>query len=209
MCPPQESVDAEADDLLSLISVATEDLASNPDLDLTPGVRSAWQHQEQRLAAQKQLKQHDLARLGQKRGTTGGRQQRHQVELRRKDPFRWAAANAGAKGGSQSDGLGPAGDSEVGLFEALRETIYAEVASLISQNESRPNYLIDLFRELQLLSSDYLRQRVLYAIQDLVNKSLVRQYSRNGKPQVSLGLTAPLSPGHPLSLAVASLSELK
>ncbi|XP_033109024.1 pericentriolar material 1 protein-like isoform X2 [Anneissia japonica] len=62
--------------------------------------------------------------------------------------------------------------SEFSLFEALRETIYSEVATLISQNETRPHYLIELFRELQMLSSDYLRQRALYALQDLVSKYL-------------------------------------
>ena len=62
--------------------------------------------------------------------------------------------------------------SEFSLFEALRETIYSEVATLISQNENRPHYLIELFRELQLLNTDYLRQRSLYAIQDLVTKFL-------------------------------------
>ena len=40
----------------------------------------------------------------------------------------------------------------------------------------------EIFRELQLLNSDYLRQRALYAIQDLVNKYLtddtVREVSR-------------------------------
>lgn len=55
--------------------------------------------------------------------------------------------------------------SDHSLFEALRETIYSEVATLISQNENRPHFLIELFRELQMLSSDYLRQRGLYSIQ--------------------------------------------
>ncbi|XP_071846255.1 uncharacterized protein [Apostichopus japonicus] len=62
--------------------------------------------------------------------------------------------------------------SEYSLFEALRESIYSEVATLISQNESRPHFLIELFRELQMLSTDYLRQRALYALQDLVSKFL-------------------------------------
>lgn len=62
--------------------------------------------------------------------------------------------------------------SEYSLFEALRESIYSEVATLISQNESRPHFLIELFRELQMLNTDYLRQRALYALQDLVSKFL-------------------------------------
>ena len=64
---------------------------------------------------------------------------------------------------------------ELSMFEALRETIYSEVATLISQNENRPHFLIELFRELQLLSSDYLRQRALYSIQDLVTKYLTEE----------------------------------
>lgn len=55
--------------------------------------------------------------------------------------------------------------SDFSLFEALRETIYSEVATLISQNESRPHFLIELFHELQLLNSDYLRQRALFSLQ--------------------------------------------
>ena len=39
-------------------------------------------------------------------------------------------------------------------------------------NESRPHYLVELFRELQLLSSDYLRQRALYSLQELVTRYL-------------------------------------
>lgn len=53
------------------------------------------------------------------------------------------------------------------MFEALRDTIYSEVATLISQNESRPHFLIELFHELQMLNTDYLRQRALYALQVL------------------------------------------
>lgn len=34
---------------------------------------------------------------------------------------------------------------------------------------------MELFRELQLLSSDYLRQRALYNIQDLVTKFLTEE----------------------------------
>lgn len=55
--------------------------------------------------------------------------------------------------------------SDFSLFEALRETIYSEVATLISQNEARPHFLIELFHELQLLNTDYLRQRALFSLQ--------------------------------------------
>ncbi|CAC5399260.1 PCM1 [Mytilus coruscus] len=64
---------------------------------------------------------------------------------------------------------------DLSLFEALREGIYAEVATLISQNENRPHFLIELFRELQKLNTDYLRQRALYAIRDVGSKFLTEQ----------------------------------
>uniref|UniRef100_A0A673IEJ3 Pericentriolar material 1 protein-like n=1 Tax=Sinocyclocheilus rhinocerous TaxID=307959 RepID=A0A673IEJ3_9TELE len=65
--------------------------------------------------------------------------------------------------------------SDFSLFEALRETIYSEVATLISQNESRPHFLIELFHELQLLNTDYLRQRALYSLQDIVTRHLTEK----------------------------------
>lgn len=70
--------------------------------------------------------------------------------------------------------------SDFSLFEALRETIYSEVATLISQNESRPHFLIELFHELQLLNTDYLRQRALYSLQVTVflSSSLFEPWKR-------------------------------
>ncbi|XP_076816421.1 uncharacterized protein LOC143462234 isoform X1 [Clavelina lepadiformis] len=59
------------------------------------------------------------------------------------------------------------------LFEALRDSIYSEAATLISQNEARPHFLIELFHELQQLNSDYLRQHCLFVIRDVVNGYLV------------------------------------
>lgn len=55
------------------------------------------------------------------------------------------------------------------LFEALRDCIYSEAAILISQNEMRPHFLIELFHNLQLLNSDYLRQHCLYVLQDIID----------------------------------------
>ncbi|XP_056010025.1 pericentriolar material 1 protein-like isoform X3 [Ostrea edulis] len=69
--------------------------------------------------------------------------------------------------------------TDFSLFETLRESIYSEVATLISQNENRPHFLIELFRELQVLTTDYLRQRVLYSIRDIVSKHLTEQASAN------------------------------
>ncbi|XP_041335655.1 pericentriolar material 1 protein isoform X12 [Pyrgilauda ruficollis] len=79
----------------------------------------------------------------------------------------------------------PETGSDLSMFEALRDTIYSEVATLISQNESRPHFLIELFHELQLLNTDYLRQRALYALQDIVTRHLCEK-NEKGKCTKSL-----------------------
>ncbi|XP_077033588.1 pericentriolar material 1 protein isoform X4 [Agelaius phoeniceus] len=79
----------------------------------------------------------------------------------------------------------PETGSDLSMFEALRDTIYSEVATLISQNESRPHFLIELFHELQLLNTDYLRQRALYALQDIVTRHLCEK-NEKGKCAKSL-----------------------
>ncbi|XP_016064493.1 PREDICTED: pericentriolar material 1 protein isoform X4 [Miniopterus natalensis] len=71
--------------------------------------------------------------------------------------------------------------SDFSMFEALRDTIYSEVATLISQNESRPHFLIELFHELQLLNTDYLRQRALYALQDIVSTHISENHEKDGE----------------------------
>ncbi|XP_019593549.2 pericentriolar material 1 protein isoform X19 [Rhinolophus sinicus] len=71
--------------------------------------------------------------------------------------------------------------SDLSMFEALRDTIYSEVATLISQNESRPHFLIELFHELQLLNTDYLRQRALYALQDIVSRHISENHEKEGE----------------------------
>uniref|UniRef100_A0A8C7QD08 Pericentriolar material 1 n=1 Tax=Oncorhynchus mykiss TaxID=8022 RepID=A0A8C7QD08_ONCMY len=91
----------------------------------------------------------------------------------------------------------PGASSDFSLFEALRETIYSEVATLISQNESRPHFLIELFHELQLLNTDYLRQRALYSLQDIVTRHLTDKSAAGD--QASLG---------PVAWAAGSQSEL-
>nr|XP_022914497.1 uncharacterized protein LOC111424984 isoform X1 [Onthophagus taurus] len=63
------------------------------------------------------------------------------------------------------------------LFEELRENVYKEVASLISANQGRPHFLLQLFRDLQLISSDPLRRQTLQSIQSLVSNSLVTSNS--------------------------------
>ena len=65
------------------------------------------------------------------------------------------------------------GRASVGL-EAVRETINAEIATLISQNESSPHYFVDILRQLRMLSTDFLRQRGLSALQDVVASSVFK-----------------------------------
>ncbi|XP_027709424.1 pericentriolar material 1 protein isoform X14 [Vombatus ursinus] len=79
--------------------------------------------------------------------------------------------------------------SDFSMFEALRDTIYSEVATLISQNESRPHFLIELFHELQLLNTDYLRQRALYALQDIVNRHISETNEKGGENAKSVNST--------------------
>ncbi|XP_049487704.1 pericentriolar material 1 protein isoform X12 [Panthera uncia] len=75
----------------------------------------------------------------------------------------------------------PETGSDFSMFEALRDTIYSEVATLISQNESRPHFLIELFHELQLLNTDYLRQRALYALQDIVSRHISENHEKEAE----------------------------
>ncbi|XP_063927568.1 pericentriolar material 1 protein isoform X3 [Zophobas morio] len=59
------------------------------------------------------------------------------------------------------------------LFEELREHVYKEVVTLISANETRPHFLIQLFRDLQMISSDPLRLKILQSIQTIITHSLI------------------------------------
>ncbi|XP_063776892.1 pericentriolar material 1 protein isoform X3 [Pseudophryne corroboree] len=80
--------------------------------------------------------------------------------------------------------------SDFSVFEAMRDTIYSEVATLISQNECRPHFLIELFHELQLLNTDYLRQKALFALQDIVTRRLAESTDKKqdcSKPLESAG----------------------
>ena len=67
------------------------------------------------------------------------------------------------------------------LFEALSESVYTEVAALISANENRPHFLIQLFRDLQMISSDPLRQRILQSIQEVVSRQLASETADSRK----------------------------
>ncbi|XP_023273199.1 pericentriolar material 1 protein isoform X2 [Seriola lalandi dorsalis] len=107
----------------------------------------------------------------------------------------------------------PDASSDFSLFEALRETIYSEVATLISQNESRPHFLIELFHELQLLNTDYLRQRALYSLQDIVTRHLAEksaaedQLPRLGPVVWAAGSQSELTPSESLATSDAEVVE--
>ncbi|KAJ4944231.1 hypothetical protein JOQ06_012776 [Pogonophryne albipinna] len=102
--------------------------------------------------------------------------------------------------------------SDFSLFEALRETIYSEVATLISQNESRPHFLIELFHELQLLNTDYLRQRALYSLQDIVSRHLSERSAAEELPPLgpvvwAAGSQSELTPSESLATSDAEVVE--
>lgn len=71
------------------------------------------------------------------------------------------------------------------LFEELKENVYKEVASLISANEARPHFLIQLFRDLQHISSDPLRLKTLQSIQVVISQSInaSQRANQNQTPQ--------------------------
>ena len=82
------------------------------------------------------------------------------------------------------------------MFESLRERIYSEVASLISQNEVRPHYLVELFRRLQLLSTVDQRRQVMATFEHLVTDGVSHrdeETARHSDPQHSVSLTVLLA----------------
>jgi hypothetical protein len=72
------------------------------------------------------------------------------------------------------------------------------VATLIANNESRPHFLVELFRELQMLTTDYLRQRALYNLQDLVTRFL----TEDGVSREAKAATATANVVHTCSVCV-------
>ena len=72
------------------------------------------------------------------------------------------------------------------LFEALSDSVYSEVAALISANENRPHFLIQLFCGLQMISSDPLRQRTLQSIQEVVSTYTTTAVESHHQPQDDL-----------------------
>ncbi|XP_038213283.1 pericentriolar material 1 protein [Zerene cesonia] len=66
------------------------------------------------------------------------------------------------------------------LFDLLRESIYSEVTTLIGVNESHPDFLIQLFKELKYISSDQLRQKVLQSIRNILSQYSPVEENQNG-----------------------------
>jgi pericentriolar material 1 protein len=62
-------------------------------------------------------------------------------------------------------------DGELFSFDKMREKIYSEVAALISQNEARPFFLLNLFRELQYLKDKNARDQALKSIFNINNRN--------------------------------------
>ncbi|KAM6440325.1 pericentriolar material 1 protein isoform 3-T5 [Liasis olivaceus] len=105
---------------------------------------------------------------------------------------------------SRSSEMSSETGSDLSMFEALRDTIYSEVATLISQNESRPHFLIELFHELQMLNTDYLRQRALYALQDIATRHASEDNTKGEGPKqlnssAWLGSNSELTPSESLA----------
>lgn len=76
------------------------------------------------------------------------------------------------------------------LFDDLKENVYLEVSALIAANESRPHFLINLFRELQLISSsDPLRKRLMQAFQEVYTQHC----ESNGSPNILPDMQVPVS----------------
>eukprot|EP00047_Mylnosiga_fluctuans_P015682 m.48428 g.48428 ORF g.48428 m.48428 type:complete len:1184 (+) comp6033_c0_seq1:1-3552(+) len=81
--------------------------------------------------------------------------------------------------------VGPASVSEAEfdeapLFTMVKDDIYRDVALFITANEDRPQFLQDLFGLLQECSTDYLRQRCLNSLQDIVSSVLPDSSSQVG-----------------------------
>ncbi|XP_078799448.1 pericentriolar material 1 protein-like isoform X12 [Oryzias latipes] len=120
--------------------------------------------------------------FGQQRAASSHHRDQNQMLL---DKLTQEKLDSKTKLGRKRNDISSDASSDFSLFEALRETIYSEVATLISQNESRPHFLIELFHELQLLNTDYLRQRALYSLQDIVTKHLeVRSAAEDQPPRL-------------------------
>lgn len=124
----------------------------------------------------------------------------HQLQTEQVDDATMQGGSLAASSSKQQqDDVSSEPGSEFSMFEALRDTIYSEVATLISQNENRPHFLIELFHELQMLNSDYLRQRALYLLQDTVTRHLTEQGAKEKRGPVWRASNSELTPSDSLA----------
>jgi len=84
----------------------------------------------------------------------------------------WPMRSDGLKNLDPHDGFSVNADNEVfdpEAFDDAKDTIYREVAVFIAHNESRPNFLVNFFKLVQNLSSNFLRDEALRALGDVVS----------------------------------------
>ncbi|XP_075972950.1 uncharacterized protein LOC142974477 isoform X2 [Anticarsia gemmatalis] len=95
------------------------------------------------------------------------------------------------------------------LFDLLRENVYSEVTALIDVNESHPDFLIQLFRELQLISSDALRQKVLQSIRNVLSQysSILESQNNEGTHEENRQETVSTTSGEPSSYNDSNLMQ--
>lgn len=136
------------------------------------------------------------------KGTTGGSKRMRQFsELSTNVPLnarenQFGTASVNGALGSQDLNLVSSSNhrsnskSSSKLFDDLKENVYLEVSALIAANESRPHFLINLFRELQLISSsDPLRKRLMQAFQEVYTQHC----ESNGSPNILPDMQASVS----------------
>ncbi|XP_072391736.1 uncharacterized protein [Diabrotica undecimpunctata] len=111
---------------------------------------------------------------------------------------------------------------QISKFDVMRESVYKEVASLISANENRPQFLIQLFRDLQMIKSDNGRFNILQSIERNVTQSSVsssqninkqvdqsRKYSVQSVPSLDLNTSSNASSNNEYSVYTSILQKMQ
>lgn len=133
-----------------------------------------------------ELKQPKTTTKMLQKSSTGGNKRSRQIREREQNNLGGIGGGAGGSGAwtipfhdlnlASSTTARLDSKSSAKLFDDLKENVYLEVSALIAANESRPQFLINLFRDLQLIStSDPLRTRLLQAF-----KEVYSQYGESG-----------------------------
>ncbi|XP_031627624.1 putative uncharacterized protein DDB_G0277255 isoform X2 [Contarinia nasturtii] len=149
-----------------------------------------------------ELKQPKMSTKTLQKGTTGGSKRVRPLRdmsaplNERENQFGTASVNGIGAMGSQDLNLASSSNQRTNLksssklFDDLKENVYLEVSALIAANESRPHFLINLFRELQLISSsDPLRKRLMQAFQEVYTQHC----ESNGSPNILPDMQASVS----------------